>query len=101
MPDGQRQVEAESLELGVQLKAAIPRLRPMARGLKEARLKVRAAEAEVRRAPAVAEHAQVEDLVEEFAAIDELCSDLRRRIQLDQRMQKLHDTKQEMDLLPC
>ena len=93
------QAEAESLELGEQLRAAIPRLRPVARGLKEARVKVRAAEAEMRRAPAIAESAQAGDLAEEFAAIDELCHDLRRRIQLDQRMQKLHDTKQELDLV--
>ena len=99
IPGDQRQAEAESLELGEQLRAAVPRLRPAARGLKEARVKVRAAEAEVRRAPIVPESTQDEDLAEEFAAIDELCQDLRRRIQLDQRMQKLHDTKQELDLV--
>ena len=95
----ERQAKARSLELGAQIQAAIPRLRPAARALKDARAKRCSAELDARRTPPSTEVAHAEGLAEELAAIDELCSDLRRRIRLDQRLQQLRDTKQEFDLL--
>ena len=94
----QPQIEAETLQLGQQLRGAIPRLRPAARGLKKARVEIRTAEARALGIPTVPERASAEHLTEELAAVDKLCSDLRRRIQLDQRLQRLNDTKQELDL---
>lgn len=97
--DQERQAKARSLELGVQIQAAIPRLRSAARTLKEKRAKMRAAEVASSRTPVNVDAAEAEGFAEELEAIDELCSDLRRRIQLDQRIQQLHDAKQELDLL--
>jgi uncharacterized protein YhaN len=95
----ERQAKAQSLELGAQIQAAIPRLRPAARALKDARAKRCSAELVAKQTPASTEVAHAEGLAEELAAIDELCSDLRRRIHLEQRLLQLSDTKREFDLL--
>ncbi len=94
----QRQARAESLELGVQVQEALPRLRNDARALKEARAVIRAAEAAARDHPLPVAEQEDEDAAAQLQAVEERAADLKRRIQLEQRLLQLSDTRQDLEL---
>ena len=97
-PEEEQQALTQSLELGAQVQAAFPRLREQARALKDARAAVRRAEATARRHPLPGADEADEDYALQLEEIEKRSGELRRRIQLDQRLQQLRDTKQELDL---